>query len=111
TMCARSLTTKGLLCFALVLLIGAAAPGPQPQDKNAPPYLDPNQPMDKRIDDLIGRLTLEEKALVLFHNAPAIPRLQIPAWGGWNQCLHGVMSQRPTTLFPVSIAMAATWDP
>jgi beta-glucosidase len=110
-MSARSLTVKGLLGFALVLLLGAGAPGSRPQDKKEALYLDPNQPMHKRIDDLVGRLTLEEKALVLFHNAPAIPRLQIPAWGGWNQCLHGVMSQRPTTLFPVSIAMAATWDP
>jgi beta-glucosidase len=97
--------------FLLVIVIGAGAANSEPQEKKAPLYLDPDQPMDRRIDDLIGRLTLEEKALVLFHNAPAIPRLQIPAWGGWNQCLHGVMSKRPTTLFPVSIAMAATWDP
>jgi beta-glucosidase len=74
-------------------------------------YRDPGQPPDKRIADLIGRLTLEEKALMLFHNAPGLPRLAIPAWGGWNQCLHGVWSKRPTTLFPVPIAMAATWDP
>jgi len=108
---AKALVMKGLLGVVLVLVVGGGPTGLAPQEKLTTLYLDPDQAMDKRIDDLIGRLTLEEKALVLFHNAPAIPRLQIPVWGGWNQCLHGVMSKRPTTLFPVSIAMAATWDP
>jgi beta-glucosidase len=78
----------------------------------APLYLDPTQPIDKRVDDLISRMTLQEKATELDHKASGIPRLGIPQWGGWNQCLHGIWSQsRTTTLFPVSIAMAATWDP
>ncbi len=76
-----------------------------------PVYLDPAQPIEQRAKDLIGRMTLEEKALLLYHNAPGVARLGIPAWGGWNQCLHGVWSKTPTTLFPVPIAMAATWDP
>jgi beta-glucosidase len=74
-------------------------------------YLDPAQPIDQRVKDLVGRMTLQEKALMLYHNAPGLERLHIPAWGGWNQCLHGVWSKQPTTLFPVPIAMAATWDP
>lgn len=74
-------------------------------------YLDTTQPVENRVNDLILRMTLEEKAMALFHNAPPNERLGIPAWGGWNQCLHGVWSKQPTTLFPVSIAMAATWDP
>jgi len=77
-----------------------------------PPYLDPAQPIDKRVDDLISKMTLEEKAAELDHETSGIPRLKVPEWGGWNQCLHGVMSKsRTTTLFPVSIAMGATWDP
>jgi beta-glucosidase len=76
-----------------------------------PEYLDPDQPIEQRVKDLIGRMSLEEKALMLYHNAPGIERLRVPAWGGWNQCLHGVWSKTPTTLFPVPIAMAATWDP
>jgi beta-glucosidase len=75
------------------------------------PYLDPAQSMDKRALDLIGRMTLEEKAECLFHNSKGVPRLKIPAWGGWNQCLHGIFSNQVTTLFPVPIAQAATWDP
>ena len=78
----------------------------------APMYLDPTQSIDKRVDDLISRMTLEEKAAELDHKASGIARLNVPQWGGWNQCLHGIMCRtRTTTLFPVSIAMGATWDP
>ena len=76
-----------------------------------PPYLDAAQSIDKRALDLIGRMTLEEKAECLFHNSKGVPRLKIPAWGGWNQCLHGIFTKQVTTLFPVPIAQAATWDP
>src|SRR5262249_2918142 len=52
----------------------------------------------------------EEKISQLSKDAPAIPRLHVPFYHGWNQCLHGVASTTPTTLFPVPIALAATWD-
>jgi beta-glucosidase len=92
--------------FVLLLLPPSGAVTAQ-----APPYLDPARPLDRRVDDLVGRMTLEEKALMLYHNAPGLERLRVPAWGGWNQAIHGVWSKTPTTLFPVSIALAATWDP
>src|SRR5215470_10289537 len=76
-----------------------------------PVFRDPAKPMEQRITDLIGRLTLEEKAAQLNHLNKGIPRLGIPMWGGWNQTLHGVWSKEPTTLFPAPIAMGATWDP
>lgn len=76
-----------------------------------PVYLDPSKPIDQRIHDLLGRLTLEEKAAQLNHLNTGIPRLNIPMWGGWNQTAHGVWSKEPTTLFPAPIAMGATWDP
>ena len=76
-----------------------------------PVYLDPAQPMERRIADVISRMTLEEKAAQLNHLSSRNDRLQIPAWGGWNQTLHGVWSKQPTTLFPTAIAMSATWDP
>ena len=77
-----------------------------------PVYLDPSKPVDQRVNDLVGRLTcLEEKAQQLNHLNTGIPRLKVPAWGGWNQTLHGVWSKHPTTLFPAAIAMGATWDP
>jgi beta-glucosidase len=81
------------------------------QTASRPAYLDPSKPIDGRVSDLIGRLTLQEKAEQLNHMNDGIPRLHIPMWGGWNQTLHGVWSKEPTTLFPAPIAMGATWDP
>src|ERR1700738_1536382 len=81
------------------------------QSASKPIYLDPSQPTEQRVADLIGRLTIEEKAAQLNHLNTGIPRLNVPMWGGWNQTLHGVWSKQPTTLFPAAIAMGATWDP
>src|ERR1700728_5165030 len=76
-----------------------------------PVYLDPSQPIDKRVDDLIQKLTPDEKTSLLSTTAPAIERLKIPAMNGWNQSLHGSVWTQPTTMFPVPISMAATWEP
>ncbi len=92
------------LALALVAVVYTA-------QAQAPAYLNPAKPMEQRIQDLIGRLTLEEKAAQLNHLNTGIPRLKVPMWGGWNQTLHGVWSKQPTTLFPAAIAMGATWDP
>ncbi|MDQ6763487.1 MAG: hypothetical protein M3015_12780, partial [Bacteroidota bacterium] len=78
-------------------------------NSNKPLYLDTKEPTEKRVLDLISRLTLEEKAILLNHRGTTIERFKIRS-DGWNQCLHGVWWDRPTTMFPVSIAMAATWD-
>src|SRR5262245_42150419 len=94
--------------FGLALTLAACAAA---LAQETPPYLDPARPLDRRVADLIGRMTLAEKAECLFHNSRGVPRLKIPAWGGWNQCLHGIFSRQVTTLFPVPIAQAATWDP
>jgi beta-glucosidase len=74
-----------------------------------PEFRDPALPLESRLDDLIGRLSLEEKAALLDHGGPTVQRFQIRA-DHWNQCLHGVCWDRPTTMFPVPIALAATWD-
>ena len=77
---------------------------------NAPAlYLDVSQPVDQRVADLISRLTLEEKATLLNHRGPTVERFDIRS-DQWNQCLNGVQWDKPTTLFPVCVAMAATWD-
>jgi beta-glucosidase len=95
-----------ILCTVLLCFCDALA-----QDASRPAYLDPSKPMEQRVTDLIGRMTLEEKAQQLNHLNVGIPRLKVAAWGGWNQTLHGVWSKQPTTLFPAAIAMGATWDP
>lgn len=99
-----------LVSLALAATLSLTAPGPA-QSPRPPVYLDPAKPIEQRIQDIIGRLTLEEKAAQLNHLNTGIPRLGVPMWGGWNQTLHGVWSKQPTTLFPAAIAMGATWDP
>ena len=74
------------------------------------PFRNPELTLEQRVQDLIGRLTLEEKATLLDHKGPTVERFNIRS-DQWNQCLNGVQWDRPTTLFPTCIAMGATWDP
>ena len=55
-------------------------------------------------------MTLDEKAAQMQDNAPAIPRLGVPAYAWWNEALHGVARAGEATVFPQAIGMAATWD-
>jgi beta-glucosidase len=73
-------------------------------------YKDPSQPLEKRVDDLLSRMTLEEKASQLLSASPAIDRLGVPAYDWWNECLHGVARAGRATVFPETIGVAATWD-
>ena len=73
-------------------------------------YLDPSQPISARVDDLIGRMTLEEKASQLVNQARAIPRLQVPAYDWWSEALHGVANAGTATVFPEPVGLAATFD-
>jgi beta-glucosidase len=75
-----------------------------------PPYLDPSLPIDQRVNDLVSRMTLEEKASQMQDVASAIPRLNIPAYNWWNEGLHGVARSGIATVFPQAIGLAATWD-
>jgi beta-glucosidase len=75
------------------------------------PFRNPALPVEQRVQDLLGRLTLEEKAVVLDHRGPTIERFGIIE-DNWNQCLHGVSwDGGPTTLFTIPTGLAATWDP
>ena len=74
------------------------------------PYLDSALAMDQRVEDLISRMTLEEKASQLVNQARAIPRLQVPAYDYWSEGLHGVARAGFATVFPQAIALSATWD-
>ncbi len=81
------------------------------QPPAVPLYLDPAQPVAARVDDLISRMTLEEKASQLVNQARAIPRLQIPQYDWWSEALHGVANAGTATVFPEPIGLAATFDP
>ncbi|MBM7582919.1 beta-glucosidase [Caldicoprobacter guelmensis] len=82
----------------------------QNEDSGIPIYLDPDQPLEKRVDDLISRLTLEEKVSQMIYASSAIPRLGIPEYNWWNECLHGVARAGIATVFPQAIGMAASFN-
>lgn len=67
--------------------------------------------IEKRVDELISRMTLEEKISQMVFDAPAIERLGIPQYNWWNECLHGVARAGLATVFPQAIGLAATWNP
>ncbi|WP_237390528.1 glycoside hydrolase family 3 N-terminal domain-containing protein [Fulvivirga sediminis] len=75
-----------------------------------PIYKDPNQPIEARAKDLVSKMTLEEKVLQMMHTAPAIPRLDLPAYNWWNEALHGVGRSGSATVFPQAIGLGATFD-
>jgi len=75
-----------------------------------PAWLNTGLSFEERVNDLISRMTLEEKAAQLLYTAPAIPRLGIPEYNWWNEALHGVARAGYATVFPQSITIANSWD-
>jgi beta-glucosidase len=98
------------VALSLCTLTLATAQAQQPASTQGAPYMDPSLPLEKRVDDLIGRMTLEEKVSQMRDHAVAIPRLGVPKYDWWNEGLHGVAFAGTATNFPQVIGMAATWD-
>ena len=95
-----------LLCLALAataLTLRAQAP--------EYPFRNPELPQEQRIDDLLSRLTLEEKIDMMQNGSKGVERLGIPDYNWWNEALHGVARAGVATVFPQAIGMAATFDP
>jgi beta-glucosidase len=74
------------------------------------PFLDPVPPIDKRADDLLGRLTLDERIALLHQYAPAVERLGIASFRTGTEALHGVSRLGEATVFPQAVGLGATWD-
>jgi beta-glucosidase len=74
------------------------------------PYLNPDLSPEARAADLVSRMTLDEKVLQMQNGAPALDRLNIPAYDWWNEALHGVARAGQATVFPQAIGLAATFD-
>ncbi len=90
---------------AALLLAGSA----WSQTNALPAYKNTSLPTEQRVDDLVKRMTLEEKASQLVNQSRAIPRLDIPAYDWWSEALHGVASGT-ATVFPEPIGLAASFD-
>ncbi len=73
-------------------------------------FRDPSLQMQRRVDDLLARMTLNEKIAQMNDRAPAIARLGIPAYDWWSEALHGVARDGYATVFPQAIGMAAAWN-
>jgi beta-glucosidase len=95
------------LLFCLLVAFPFIAPA---QSKNYP-FENVKLDFNTRVNDLVSRMTLEEKVGQMLNSAPAIPRLNVPAYDWWNEVLHGV-ARTPfkVTVYPQAIAMAATFD-
>ena len=97
--------------LALAGVLAAAVPFVRAQTATeAPGYLRTDRSFDARAADLVSSMTLEEKVGQLVNDAPAIPRLGVPAYEWWNECLHGVARAGAATVFPQAIGMAASFD-
>jgi beta-glucosidase len=108
--------TSSRCALALAALAGvgltscARAPGLEGSARGGAAYWDPRLPVEARVADLVGRMTPAEKVAQLVTEAPAIPRLGVPAYHWWSEALHGVARAGTATVFPQAIALAATFD-
>jgi beta-glucosidase len=106
---------SAFLCAGLYLLsfttaINAQDSNPKSQSPSDAPYQNSALPIEERVNDLVGRMTLDEKISQMIDHAAPIPRLGVPKYDWWNEGLHGVAFAGPATNFPQVIGMAATWD-
>ncbi|HKK81535.1 MAG TPA: glycoside hydrolase family 3 N-terminal domain-containing protein, partial [Prolixibacteraceae bacterium] len=89
--------------FLILLSFSSIGQGPFP-------FNNPELAVDERVDDLVNRMTLEEKASQMVNSSAAIPRLGIPKYDWWNEALHGLARSGEATVFPQAIGMGATFD-
>lgn len=97
------------LAVFLALTVSCSS-GQSVQSQKAPLYMDPSQSISARVDDLVSRMTLEEKASQLVNQSRAIPRLGVPKYDWRSEALHGIAGTGIATVFPEPIGLAATFD-
>lgn len=98
----RRFCTTAIGIFAAVSLLQAQT--------SKPVYLDVTKAREARVQDLLKRMTLQEKVSQMMNSNSAIPRLQIPEYNWWNESLHGVARSGVATVFPQAIGLSATFD-
>jgi len=102
----KNIKTKFILAISAVLILFSFKPKKEYQY----PFLNPELSIEQRVNDLVARMTLDEKIGQMMNAAPAIERLSIPEYNWWNECLHGVARAGLATVFPQAIGLGATWD-
>ncbi|MFF7449271.1 MULTISPECIES: glycoside hydrolase family 3 C-terminal domain-containing protein [unclassified Streptomyces] len=101
---------RSALVVALALIAGLGAAVPSHAEETYP-FRDPSLSVDRRVEDLLDRLTLDEKIGLLHQYQAAVPRLGIQSFRTGTEALHGVAWLGETTVFPQAIGLASTWDP
>lgn len=96
-----------VMLVVLLLLTDACSTKNETEDF---PFLNTTLSMKERVDDLVSRMTLEEKISQMMNDAPAIERLGVQRYNWWSEGLHGVARAGLATVFPQAIGMGATWD-
>ncbi|HEU5472252.1 MAG TPA: glycoside hydrolase family 3 C-terminal domain-containing protein [Actinophytocola sp.] len=112
----------GVLAVSVALMVGLTGPVAAAHRAPAYPFQDPAAPLSARVDDLLRRLTLDEKISLLHQFQPAIPRLGIPEFKAGTEALHGLgwttdrnnngaVVTATATVFPQAVGLASTWNP
>ncbi|WP_228251760.1 xylan 1,4-beta-xylosidase [Zunongwangia profunda] len=100
----NNIRLKSSFVFVVFMLLGMLGFSQQK------PYQNPNLSPEERAEDLVNRLTLEEKASLMFDVSEAIPRLGIKKFNWWSEALHGFANNDDVTVFPEPVGMAASFD-
>ncbi len=99
---------KPMLLLMVIIFITSCSQ--KPKEIVNFPFKDTKLSIEQRVNDLVGRMTLEEKIGQMVNDAPAIGRLGIAQYNWWNECLHGVARAGLATVYPQAIGLGATWD-
>jgi len=109
------LISLAVILFCAASLVAQNTPASSSQapaaDLANAPFHNSALPIEQRVNDLVSRMTLEEKVSQMVHTAPAIPRLGVPEYNWWSEGLHGAAREGYATVFPQAIGLAATFDP
>ncbi len=103
----KGLWLAAVMIAALTVPIAARAQ----EDYKKLPFWDTSLPIETRVQDLVSRLTLEEKILQVYAEAPEVPRIGLKAYTYGNEALHGILGPGKFTVFPMAVALGSTWDP